>query len=73
MQSRFLFVSTSTLFVFLTSHAYFRFSVDFVVHFFNAIYNHKICRFFCGNAAFFGQANDWKNGCGNQTSAPKNM
>ena len=52
MQSCFLFISTSTFFCFLISHAYFRFSVDFVVHFFNAVHNHKICRFFCGKAAF---------------------
>lgn len=52
MQSHFLFVSTSTFFGFLISHAYFRFSVDFVVHFFNAVYDHKICRFFGKKAMF---------------------
>ena len=52
MQRPFLFVSTATFFGFLISHAYFRFSVDFVVHFFDAVYNHKICRFFGKKAMF---------------------
>lgn len=46
MQRPFLFNSTATFFGFLISHTSFRFSIDFIVHFFNAVYNRKICRFF---------------------------
>lgn len=32
------------------------FSVDFIVHFFDVVYNHKICRFFCEKTTFLDKS-----------------
>ena len=56
MQRHFLFNSMATFFGFLISHTYFRVSVDFVVHIFDAVYNHKICRFFDEKTAFLDKS-----------------